>query len=405
MANLLETKRGRLTAFFLLYLAEGLPSGFALMAIATLNLSAGPNHQQTPADLLRPFVEHHTVAGVVTLVATKDKVLSLDAVGWADIAAKKSMQTDCLFAIASMSKPMTATALMMLVDEGKVSVDDPVEKYLPEFKGQMYIAEKNAEHVLLKTPSHPVLVREILTHTGGLLYSLPMEAPALDRLTLADAVRSHAVQPLQLDPGTKYMYSSAGVATAARIVEVVSGMPFEQFMTERIFNPLGMKDTTFVPSKKQLKRLAKLYMANKAKNELEETTAVRFTYPLSNPNRQPIPGSGLFSTAADVARFCQMILNGGVFEGKRYLSETAVKQMTSRQTPEGMKQNYGFCWDIDKEGIGHGGSFRTWMHIDTNLGLITVMLTQQNNEWLHDEGKNMWPLFKAEAKKMVATGF
>jgi CubicO group peptidase (beta-lactamase class C family) len=159
------------------------------------------------------------------LVESKDKLLSLEAVGWMDIAQRKPMRTDALFWIASQSKPLTAATLMMLVDEGRVNLDDPVEKYLPEFKGQMLSMERDAEHVLVGKPAHPITVREILSHTSGLPFSSPLEQPTLDGLPLRDAVRSYAMLPLQFPPGTKYQYSNAGINTAGRIIEVVSGMP------------------------------------------------------------------------------------------------------------------------------------------------------------------------------------
>jgi len=138
---------------------------------------------------LQPFVDDHTMAGAVVLVASKDKVVDLEAVGYADLAAKRPMSTNDLFWIASMTKPLTATALMMLVDEGKVNVNDPVEKYVAAFKGQMFMAKRDDNHALLKKPQHPILVREILTHTSGLPFSSPIENPAGDQLPLATAVR------------------------------------------------------------------------------------------------------------------------------------------------------------------------------------------------------------------------
>ena len=191
----------------------------------------------------------------MTLVASKDKVLSLEAVGCADVAAKRPMQTDCLFWIASQSKPITAAALMMLVDEGKVKVDDPVEKYLPEFKGQMVVAEQDKDHVLLKKPKHPILVRNVLSHTSGLPFATAIENPTLDLYPLATRVRSYAMLPLGFEPDSKYQYSNAGINTAGRIIEVVSGMPYEKFLDKRLFEPLGMKDTTFWLSPEQIKRL------------------------------------------------------------------------------------------------------------------------------------------------------
>jgi CubicO group peptidase (beta-lactamase class C family) len=313
------------------------------------------------------------------LVANKDAVLSLEAVGWSDIAAHTPMRADALFWIASQSKPMTAAAFMMLVDEGKVNLDDAVEKYLPEFKGQMLAVEQDAERVLLRKPPHPITVREILSHTSGLPFSSPMEQPTLDGLPLRESVRGYAMVPLQFSPGTKYQYSNAGINTAGRIIEVVSGAPYERFMRERLFKPLGMNDTTFWPTAKQLKRLAKSYKPDQAKLGLEETTITQLQYPLSDrAHRYPMPAGGLFSTASDTARFCRMILNYGFFEGKRLLSEAAVRQMTSRQTAPGINENYGLGFSVGADGCGHGGAYATNMRIDRKDGLILVWMVQHN---------------------------
>jgi len=325
---------------------------------------------------LQPFVDNHTLAGAVTLVASRDQVLSLEAVGYMDVAAKKPMRTDALFWIASQSKAMTATGLMMLVDEGKVNVDDPVEKYLPEFKGQWLKSEQDSEHILLKRPTHPITVKNVLSHTSGLPFSSPVEQPTLDLLPLSARVRSYAMLPLEFDPDSKYQYSNAGINTAGRIIEVVSGMPYAQFLEQRLFQPLGMKDTTFWPSPAQVRRLAKSYKPNAAKTDLEETTVTQLRYPLTDRTREPMPAGGLFSTASDVARYCQMILNGGTLNGKRYLSEAAVKQMTSRQTPAALTTSYGFGWTVGAGEFGHGGAYATNMTIDTQHGLIFIWMVQ-----------------------------
>src|SRR5579871_2613285 len=212
---------------------------------------------------LQPFVDRHALAGAVTLVANRDNILSLEAVGYADIAGNKPMQTDALFWIASQSKPITSTALMMLVDAGKVHLDDPVEKYLPEFRDQWLAVEQDNDHMSLRRPHHPITVREILSHTSGLPFASAMEQPTLDLLPLRDGVRSYAMTPLQFEPGTKYQYSNAGINTAGRVIEVVSGMPYEQFLQKRLFDPLRMTDTTFWPSEAQVARLAKSYRPGK----------------------------------------------------------------------------------------------------------------------------------------------
>jgi len=354
----------------------------ALLAALSIALLPAPAEDSSSAysksivAALQPFVDSHSLAGAVTLVADKDKVLSLDAVGYADIAGKKAMGTDALFWIASQSKPITAAAFMMLVDEGKVRLDDPVEKFLPEFKNQWLVEEQDKEHMLLKKPKHPITVRNVLSHTSGLPFASELEKPTLDMLPLRDAVRSYAMTPLQFEPDSKWQYSNAGINTAGRIIEVVSGMPYEDFLDKRLFGPLGMKDTTFWPNEEQLTRLAKSYRPNKDNNGLEEMPIGQLKYPLSDRKRQPMPAGGLFSTATDVGRFCQMVLNGGVYKGKRYLSEDAVKQMTSKQTGDALKEGYGLGWSTGGGGFGHGGAHATNMWIDAKRGLIAVWMVQ-----------------------------
>ena len=343
-------------------------------AVGSVRLSAA---EPRIGDALKPFVESSSLAGAVTVVANKDKVLSLDTVGFMDVGAKQVMKADSLFWIASMSKPITGTALMLLVDEGKVKLDDPIEKYLPEFQGMWVAVEKDAEHVLLKHPSRLVTIRDVMSHTSGMPFKSEMEQPTLDGLTLRDAVRSYAITPLQSEPGTKYQYSNAGINTGARIIEVVSGVSYEDFMDQRLFKPLGMKDTTFWPNEEQVSRLAKPYKPSADKTKLEETTISQLTYPLSKRhNRYPMPAGGLFSTGADVATFCRMLLNSGELNGKRYLSEESLKTMTSKQTGDAVKDGYGIGWSTNGMTFGHGGALATNMTLDPQRGLVTVFLVQ-----------------------------
>lgn len=353
--------------------------GALLLAMAPLGLWAATPQQQPGksfAEVLKPFVDNQTLAGAVILVADKEKVLAVESVGYSDIEAKTMMGPDALFWIASMSKPITAALLMMLVDDGKVRLDDPVERYLPEFKGLWVKAEEDKDHMLLRKPKQPVTVRQILNHTSGMPFRSLLEQPTLDHLPLRDAIRSYALTPLQTEPGTAYAYSNAGINTAGRIIEVVSGAPYETVLQKRLLGPLGMKDTTFWPGDMQLKRLAKSYKPNAAKNGLEPTTIAQLTYPLSDSKRQPMPAGGLFSTAQDVGKFCQMVLAGGEFEGKRYLSEGAVKEMTTRQTPPGLKESYGLGWSVSPTSYGHGGAHATNMTVDTKRGLVLVFMVQ-----------------------------
>jgi CubicO group peptidase (beta-lactamase class C family) len=351
------------------------------------------------SEALQPFVDGRVLAGAVTTVASRDKILDVSCVGYADVAAKREMTPDSLFWIASMSKPITSAALMMLVDEGKVKVDDPVEKYLPEFKGQLVIAEKGDDgHVLLRKPKHPILVRNILSHTSGLDFHSPIETPTLDLFPLETRVRSYAAMPLLFEPDTKYQYSNEGINTAGRIIEVVSRMKYEDFLNKRLFEPLGMKDTTFWPDKAQIARIAKSYKGKKDKSDIEETPVGQLRYPLDDhQNRFPMPAGGLFSTAADIARFGQMLLNGGQLDGKRYLSEAVVKQMTTKQTPDALKNNsYGFGYAVNGETYGHGGAYSTNISVDPKLGLVLVFMVQ-NAGWRNDDGKKILPAFTQAA--------
>jgi CubicO group peptidase (beta-lactamase class C family) len=368
-----------------------------------------------PDDLqsyLQPLVNNHTIAGAVTLVSTKDHTIYLKATGFRDLSAKAPMPADALFWIASTSKPITATALMMLVDEGKVNLDDPVEKYLPEFKGQMVNltyadsaqkAQGAAGEQRLVPANHPILVREILSHTSGLPFKSKMQPGALDLLPLKDAVRSFAAEPLIFQPNTDYSYSNEGLNTAARIIEVVSGIPYEQFMQERLFDPLDMKDTTFWPNAEQIRRLAQTYKLDAQTKDLMEVPISQLTYPLDDrQHRYPMPAGGLFSTAEDVSKFCRMILNGGALNGKRYISTNALQEMTSRQNGGLGGTSYGFGWGVSASGFGHGGAFKNAMEIDPVKGRILVFMVQQDGTWGTPEGDAIVSTLQRLADDMVA---
>jgi len=332
--------------------------------------------------VLQPFVDRHELAGAVTLVASKDKILSVEAVGYSDIANKKRMTTDAVFWIASMSKPIASTALMLLVDEGKVRLDDPVGKYLPAFDPRIMAASPDETEVLLRKPSHPITVRQLLDHRSGMKFKSSLESPTLDAFPLELRVKSYALEPLMSEPGAEFSYSNAGINTAAHIIEVVSGMPYEEFLQRRLFDPLGMTDTTFWPTDAQVARLAKSYKPNAAGTDLEETSISQLRYPLTDRNdRYPMPAGGLFSTAADLVKFCQMLLNGGTYSGKHILSETAIKEMTRWQSgPVDLGYGYtgyGLGFELKSSGAyGHPGAYSTNMTIDPVHGLITIWLVQ-----------------------------
>ena len=323
--------------------------------------------------VLAPFVQREELAGAVGLVANKDKVLDVTAVGFADREAKKPMQADAVFWIASQSKGITAAAVMMLVDEGKLSLDDPVEKYLPEFKDQKVAAGKEAPVARVRS----ITIRDLLSHVSGLPFKSEEEKPTLDGLPLAAAVKTYAKAPLATQPGAKYQYSNAGINTAARVLEVVSGQSYEDFMDKRLFGPLGMKDTTFWPDAGQVARLAKTYKPDASKKKLALGGLGQLQADLTDrAHRFPMPAGGLFSTAKDVATFCRMLLNGGELDGRRYLSAAALKELTSRQTPKELKESYGLGLAVGPDFFGHGGAQATNMEVRTKDGLVVVWMVQ-----------------------------
>lgn len=334
-------------------------------------------------DRLRKDIAAKEIAGAVTLVATPDRVIHLDASGNASVNPDEAMRADAIFWIASMSKPVLATLLLMLQDEGRLNVDDPVEKYLPEFKDL-----KTADG----TPAK-VTIRHLLMHTSGMGEITADQAK--ECRTLADAVKLYVAKPVAFTPGSKWVYCQSGINTGGRIAEVVTGEPLEKLLEKKLFGPLGMKDTTFYLTEKQLPRLAKSYKRTE-KGELEEAE-IRFLNGKSptSTDRFPAPNGGLFSTASDYGRFCQMILRGGELDGKRYLKPETVKLMTSVQSGD-LKTGFtpgsawGLGWSIAKEpqGVtatlspgtfGHGGAYGTQAWIDPGTNRVLILMVQRTN--------------------------
>ena len=339
---------------------------------------------------LQALVDQHEIAGAVTVVVTKDRILHLENTGLADVASQKPMTAETLFWIASMTKPITGTAVLMLQDEGKLNVADPVAKYLPEFAG-------------LKTPSGKpanLTITQILTHTSGL--GEAGGPAAKDAKTLADLVPIWLAAPMQYEPGARWAYTQSGINAAARIVEVVSGLTFDAFLQQRLFDPLGMKNTTFYPTDAQRARLVTAYAKNKDTGLLE---AVPPREGYGTRSRPPQGNGGLFSTPADYARFCRMLLGGGACDGRCYLSADAMKFLTTPQTgdlPTGFFQNgppgnlgLNYGWGLGTcilrqphAGVaamlppgsyGHGGAWGTQAWIDPVKGVAYVLMVQRSN--------------------------
>lgn len=368
-----------------------------LCLIAGADLLAAADAARTPDVIasLKPYVDARALAGAVTLVVDKDRVLSHQTIGWADIAAKKPMASDAVFWIASMSKPITATVLMMLVDEGRVEVEAPVSRYLPEFARMWVKAPGGKGQDGRREARNPITVRHLLSHTSGLPFFNPEEVAKVDVPEIAASASLSAKQVLAFEPGTAWSYSNAGIKVAGRIIEVVTGKPFETVMRERLFDPLGMVDTTSFPNAAQIARLPKAYKPNFFSTALVETPIGFLTYPLDAPTRFACPGGGFFSTAADLARFARMFLNGGELEGRRYLSQAAIKRMTTMQTGA-LNVGFGLGFALPGEDYGHGGAYHTDLWFDTRHGIATIFLVQ-HEEFLKADGDEILTAFKQAA--------
>src|SRR5689334_14517925 len=238
-----------------------------LLALLAVPLAAAGAAQPDPAKpaLIGPrpprSADEHQIAGAVTVVGNAKGTLSLEAVGELRLGGP-AMPKDALFRIASMTKPITAVGIMILADEGKLAVDDPVEKHLPEFRGQMLVAERSGETTTLKKPARPIRLRDLLTHTSGMPGMPPAglaELYARRDHTLAEAVMAYSQRPLDFEPGSKWSYCNVGSDTLGRVIEAVSGQSYESFLKTRLFDPLGMVDTIFYPSPEQLRRAAVTY--------------------------------------------------------------------------------------------------------------------------------------------------
>jgi CubicO group peptidase (beta-lactamase class C family) len=333
---------------------------------------------------MESFVRQGSMAGAVMLVARRGEVVSLEAVGFQDLESKKPMRPDTIFDTRSVTKIVTAIGVMMLMEEGRLALSDPVEKYLPEFKP--------------RGQSRPILIRHLLTHTAGLpLYRLPeSEEIAIKRhRTLADYVAFLSRQEPEYEPGTQHRYMSGGFAILGRVIEVISGKPYEQFIRERVFEPLGMKDSFFFIPPDKRNRVAAIYRVRDGKldrwEEIEENNQ-RAIY--------PGPEFAMFSTAPDLLALCRMMLDGGTFKGRRILSRMSVEAMTSNQTlhlKSAVTQrpvHQGLGWGLNgdplfdfpltsKGSFGHNGAFGAIIWVDPEKKLIRIFLEHRfgfNNE-------------------------
>jgi CubicO group peptidase (beta-lactamase class C family) len=355
-------------------------------------------------DHFRAEVDRNSAAGYVLMVARAGKLVYSAAIGMRDRARRQPMTLDTRFRLGSMTKPITAVAVLMLYEEGRFHLDDPVARFLPEFTNPRVFTAVDAQGALVTEPAkEPITIRQLLTHTAGLGYVFDASTPlgkAYDAVprtpdrTLADVVRAIASVPLYYQPGAGWRYSYAD-DVLGRLVEVVAGVPFERFLKARLFDPLGMTHTGFSVPESDLRLLATVYRHTPT-GDLEPSD-LSMLGSAADPHRWPSGGGGLISTATDYLRFAQMLGNGGSFEGKRYLSPVTVGLMSSNHVPDDAMFKF---WGAASRGLGYGlgvgvlidavispqagfngdyswgGFWDTHWVVSPRTGIVAVLLTQ-----------------------------
>ncbi len=398
------------TFFCLLVLSTARAQEVPVVKPETVGLSS--ERLERISSAVQRSIDDKRIAGAVTLVARRGHVAWFKAQGMADREAGKPMRTDSMFRICSMTKPITSLAVMMLYEEGHFLLEDPISKYLPEFKNPKVLVKPASGASYAIPATHEITIRDLLRHTSGITYNwnddlgpLYKDANVASGLlpydgTIADSTKRLAGLPLLFNPGEKWEYS-LGVDVLGRLVEVVSGKPLDEFFRTRIFEPLGMKDTYFYPPDSKLDRLATAYTYydEKGLNRFPDTPISEgpFTYSADYPVRGPKKlfsgGAGLVSTASDYMRFCQMMLDSGKVGNTRLLSRKSMELMTQDQLGK-ISPDMGFGLGFGIDGVkgplaelgspgeyNWGGFFYTSFSIDPKEQMIVIFMGQ-----LHPEG-------------------
>jgi CubicO group peptidase (beta-lactamase class C family) len=328
-------------------------------------------------ETLEPYIKNNEIAGIVAIVADRDRILQMEQLGFRNIEKQEPMTGDTMFWIASQTKPFTAVAAMILVDRGKLSLTEPVTTYIPELAEMRVIAEKNDQHTLLVPLDPPLTIAHLLSHTGGLRSDSPNHRRhGLETLPLRHTITAAMLTPLENQPGKNYQYSNFGMDLAAAIIERVANEPFERLLQNNVFNPLEMKDTTFWPSEEQQNRMALVYQLDKETNKLTPRN-LGLHYPFHDrTQRFAEAGGGLFSTPNDLVKFYQMLLRGGEFNGKRIIKEESVREIATKHTGS-LPQDYGLGMNTKNGVFGHAGAAGTESVVNPHVDRVFLYFMQE----------------------------
>ena len=324
-------------------------------------------------------IDNDLTVGAVVMVVQRGKVSVLESAGYADLASKRPMRSDAIFDVRSISKPITVFGALLLVQDGKIGLDAKLAHYLPQFSRMSAKGQSAPSEV-------PITIRQLMTHTSGMGQDGPPEVANITRTfdrTLPEYVDVIARQPLEFVPGTKWSYSSLGIATLGRVIEVVSGMAFQDFMDQRVFAPLDMRDSSFFTNRAKVDRIPTMY-------KLENGHLVKDSMDVTRPGQKyPAPEFGMFSTAEDLCHFAQMMLDRGAWKGRSILSSALIDEMIRPEMLTSLpKYHCGLGWAVHT-GTGEGemsyavtngsyganGASSCLLWIDPSIQLIRIYLT------------------------------
>jgi CubicO group peptidase (beta-lactamase class C family)/endonuclease/exonuclease/phosphatase family metal-dependent hydrolase/dienelactone hydrolase len=371
-----------------------------ILAIALVSLGGFGNIVR---DTIQAYVDRKEIAGVVSVLSDKEGNITTDAVGWADYENKRPMSDDTLFAIFSMTKTFTGASIMVAIDEGKISLDDKVSKYLPEFKDM-----KMKDGSPLK---RELTIRDLMSHVTGARGGEPF-----GKYPIREVAKRFAAKPLVAQPGETFSYGNDWINSAAAALEIATGVAFEDWLQKKILDPLGMVDTTFWPNEEQSKRLVKPYTSRggiftNANDRLIQRIKLSFQEKV-----YPMPSGGLFSTPRDMIKFSQMLANHGTYKGKTIISRKTFDEIFAvKQTPENISQAYTVGSWLHGDWFGHEGALRTDQQVNLKNGCARVFFIQTENragraffdlkrDWHNaaDEFQKSKPLYEKPIVRMMS---
>ncbi len=375
---------------------------FAGVAAAAESQGFSPARLERVTSYVQSAIDQGQYAGAVTLIARGGHIVQLKALGHRDAARQEPMRPDSIFQIYSMTKPIVSVAALLLMEEGKLLLDDPVSRFIPQFATMHVLEGENADSARLRPAARPITVRHLLTHTAGFAAGEKIKGPAVDRMLTAQLDQSPSLEavaisvsalPLANDPGTRFSYDGVSTEVLSRVIEVVANMPFDEFLRTRILKPLRMVDTDFTVPRDQRKRIVEMTSSDATGRVVAADAKLN---PAGNMlKRYPSGAGGLYSTAADYARFCQMLLNGGELDGVRILGRKTVELMLANHLThlsppvnefsdaEGFGLGGYVVLDPARRGLlgsvgqfGWSGAAATWFTIDPQEQLIAILMIQ-----------------------------